>query len=150
MNDLVRDETGQEPLALHALELTIAGDSVGRVHVRIEVRARKTAVEISVPVNADHVEWFDPDRKRLKATIPELMWSVWRADTGDFMHEGRPASTLIKHVTVTQTVHYEATFDLAKVLGSDRVRHGWCARAWVVSGSHPVPSNIICWPRSAI
>jgi hypothetical protein len=26
---------------------------------------------------------------------------------------------------------------------------GWCARAWLVGGAHPVPSNIVCWPEPA-
>jgi len=25
-------------------------------------------------------------------------------------------------------------------------QRGWCARAWLLGGAHPLPSNIVCWP----
>jgi hypothetical protein len=30
--------------------------------------------------------------------------------------------------------------------GANNFARGWCARAWLIGGTHPLSSNIVCWP----
>jgi hypothetical protein len=139
------------PPTPQTLELTLAaGDTEGRVTLRITQRGH-TPLTVVVPDRPDQVEWFSPDSARLTDPFLRVMWTAWRTDDGNTMHSGHQAAlAFTRHVTLGPDDATRATLDLkpalAGVLLRDGERTAWCARAWIVGGVHPLPSNIVCWP----
>jgi hypothetical protein len=140
------------PRTLHTVELSLAPDPAapGRVTLRVASRGRDP-VTIVIPERADQIEWFDPDARRLAEPAPRVLWTAWRIDNAGLVDESRPSSAQAasKHVTLSAGDTRDAVVDVGAALdalfGPGAFARGWCARAWLVGGVHPLPSNIVCW-----
>jgi hypothetical protein len=151
---LAHDESVAPPKTF-AVELTLTTDdqTPGQVRLRIALHG-KEPVDIAIPARPDQIEWFDPDAKTLLAPTPHVMWSAWRMDNDGLALDSRPstAQRASKYVTLYPGNAQEVTVDLGAALdglyGAGTLAQGWCARAWLVGGVHPVSSNVICWPHS--
>lgn len=104
------------------------------------------------PGRSDQVDWFDPTTRPLVAPTPRIAWSAWRADTAGLALDSRAslAQRAGAPVTLLPGGAHEVTVDLGAALdglyGPGTLARGWCARAWLIGGAHPLPSNIVCWP----
>lgn len=149
---LVYDDSSPSP-AVFAIELAITADpaTVGRVRLGITFRG-KAPVTIAIPDRPDQIEWFDPDMKTLRAPIPYVAWSAWRIDNAGLVLDSRAstAQRASRYVTLHAGETHEAAVDLGAAIdglrGPGSFARGWCARAWLIGGTHPLPSNIVCWP----
>lgn len=149
---MVASDDATPPATPHTLELTIAADAEveGRVTLRVAQRGH-APVTVVVPDRADQVEWFAPDSARLVDPFLRVMWTAWRVDDGSTVHVGRSAPLrFTRHVTLGPDEIAKTTLELRPALDGlllrDGEQAGWCARAWIVGGVHPLPSNIVCWP----
>lgn len=144
------------PRTLYTVELTLTADAAvaGRVTLRITSHGRDPATVV-IPERPDQIEWFDPDARRLADAVPRVLWTAWRSDNAGLVDESRPstAQAASKHVTLGPGDARDAVVDVRAALdalfGPGAFARGWCARAWVVGGGHPLPSNIVCWPVNA-
>lgn len=151
---LVHDDSSAPP-AVFAVDLALGADAAtaGRVRLRIAFRGT-TPVTLAIPDRPDQVEWFDPDMKTLRAPTPYLVWSAWRIDNAGLALDSRTstAQRASKYVTLRAGETHEVAVDIAAALdglrGQGTFARGWCARAWLIGGTHPLPSNIVCWPPS--
>jgi hypothetical protein len=149
---LVHDDSSA-PLAVFAIDLALAADAAtwGRASLRIAFHGR-SPVTIAIPDHARQVEWFDPESKPLRAAAPYVAWSAWRIDNARLALDSRTstAQRASRYVTLRAGDVQEAAVDIAAALdglrGAGTFTRGWCARAWLVGGAHPLPSNIVCWP----
>jgi hypothetical protein len=150
----LRDDASPPP-ALHMIELTLATDAAidGHVHLRVVSHGNR-AVKIALPARADQVEWFDPRVKMKAPAPPRVVWTAWRADN-DGIAEGSRASAGLessKIVVLERGAVHDVVADIRDaldgMLGPDTFARGWCVRAWLIGGEHPVPSNVVCWPKS--
>jgi hypothetical protein len=150
---LVHDDSSAAP-AVFAIDLAIAGDAAtqGRVILRIVSRG-KAPVTIAVPDHPAQVEWFDPEMKTLRAPTPYVAWSAWRIDNAGLALDSRTstAQRASRYVTLRADEPHEVAVDIGAALdglrGPGTFARGWCTRAWLIGGTHPLPSNILCWPR---
>lgn len=133
------------------VELTVIADAgvVGRVVLRVAQRGRDP-VTVVLPDRADQIEWFDPDARGLVDPTLRVAWTAWRLDNGAGVDRGRSiAPTLTRRVTLGPDDVRQTQLDLAPAIAGlllpDGATLGWCARAWLVGGAHPVASNIVCW-----
>ncbi|HEX7837986.1 MAG TPA: hypothetical protein VF469_11015 [Kofleriaceae bacterium] len=100
----------------------------------------------------DQVEWFDPESKPLRAAAPYVAWSAWRIDNAGLALDSRTAAAqrASRQVTLHAGDTTEAVVDLGAALdglrGAGTFSRGWCAQAWLIGGTQPLPSNIVCWP----
>jgi hypothetical protein len=138
---------GPPPSKVFAIELTIAADAAapGRVSLRVELHG-KEPIEIVIPDRPDQVLLIDPDAVMLAEETPSIRWSAWFADNDGLVLGDRPvaAQEPSRHVTLVPGQAQETTVDLAPELDDVGTRH-YCARAWLVGGAHPLPSNVVCW-----
>jgi len=129
----------------YAVELTLAPDAAaGRATLRL-VSHGGSPLAIVLPERADQIEWFDPDARMLALPSLHVMWTAWRLGGGALTGDSRPsaAQRASRHATLSPGGSETASVDLGAALdGAD----GWCARAWLVGGAHPLPSNVVCWP----
>lgn len=145
----LRDDATPPP-ALHMIELTLADVVVeGQIRLRV-VSYGNRAVKIAIPARADQVEWFDPRAPMKVPAPPRVVWTAWRADN-DGIAEGSRASAGLESsriVALERGVVHEVVVDvrgaLDGMLGPDTFARGWCVRAWLIGGEHPVPSNVVC------
>lgn len=136
----------------HTVELTLVADAaiVGRVVLRVAQRGHEP-VTVVLPDRADQIEWFDPDARGLLDPTLRVAWTAWRLDNGAGIDRARRsvAPTVTKRVTLGPDDVRQTQLDLAPALDGlllpDGATLGWCARAWLIGGEHPVPSNIVCW-----
>ncbi len=90
----------------------------------------------------------------LPLATPRVMWTAWRTDREELAGAPHPttAQRASAHVTLSPGGVEQAEVDLGAALdalyGPGAFAHGWCVRAWLVGGNHPLPSNIVCWPHS--
>lgn len=143
------------PPTPHTVELTLVADAAvtGRVVLRVAQRGHEP-VTVVLPDRADQVEWFEPDARGLVDPTLRVKWTAWRIDNGAGIDRSRRmAPTVTKRVTLEQDDVRQTQLDLAPAIDGlllpEGVALGWCARAWLVGGAHPVPSNIVCWPEPA-
>jgi hypothetical protein len=147
----VRDDAPPPP-ALHLIELALAPDAApGLVKLRV-VSHGHHAVTIAIPARADQIEWFDPRAPMKVPAPPRVVFTAWRADN-DGIAEGSRASAGLessKIVALQRGATHEAVVDIRRALdalfGPDTFARGWCLRAWLIGGQHPLPSNVVCWP----
>jgi len=149
---LVHDDTIAAP-ALFAVDLVITADATnaGRVSLRVAFHGR-TPVTIAIPDRPDQIEWFDPETKTLRAAAPYVVWSAWRIDNAGFALDSRTgtAQRASRYVTLRAGETHEVAVEIGGALdglrGPDTFARGWCVRAWLIGGTHPLSSNIACWP----
>jgi hypothetical protein len=143
------------PPTPYTLELTVTADdaAIGRVVLAVKHRGHDP-VTLVLPEQPEEVEWFEPDARQLADPTLRVMWTAWRLDNGSVVDEGRHG-TLPRHmrrVTLGPGEAAKASFDLGPsvdvLLLPRGPRPAWCARAWLVGGTHPLPSNVVCWPES--
>ena len=149
---LAHDDSIASP-AVFAIELAITTDPAapGRLRLRIGSRG-KAAVELVVPERLDQVEWFDPGTTTLLAPVPRVVWSAWRSDSAGLALDSRTSRA--QRASAQLTLHageaHEVAVDVGAALdglyGAGTLARGWCSRAWLIGGVHPLPSNIVCWP----
>jgi hypothetical protein len=145
--------TDDAPRTPYTVELSLTADpaSAGRATLRVASRGGEP-VTVMIPERVDQIEWFDPDAKRFAEPVPRVLWTAWLIDNVGLVDESRPstAQAASKRVTLASGDARDAVVDLAGALdalfGPGAFARGWCARAWLVGGAHPVPSNIACWP----
>lgn len=145
--------TDDTPRTLYTIELSLTADPgvAGRATLRVVSRGRDP-VTVVIPERPDQIAWFDPDANRLAEPVPRVLWTAWRIDNAGLADESRPSSAQAasKHVTLAPGDARDAVVDVGAALdalfGPGAFARGWCARAWLVGGVHPVPSNIVCWP----
>jgi hypothetical protein len=138
------------PPTPYTVELSLAGDAsaAGRVTLRI-VSHGGDPVPVVLPERPDQIEWFAPDARRLAEASLRVAWTAWRDGGGDLAGELHPstAQRASRHTTLAPGVAEHAAVDLGAALGgADTLARGWCARAWLIGGAHPLPSNVVCWP----
>ena len=149
---LVHDDAGAPP-AVFAIDLAIAADAAtwGRVSLRVASHG-KAPVTVAIPAHPAQVEWFDPESRPKRAAAPYMVWSAWRIDNAGLALDSRTAAAqrASRYVTLHAGDVQEAVVDLGAALdglvGAGSFARGWCARAWLIGGTHPLPSNIVCWP----
>jgi hypothetical protein len=149
---LVHDDSSAPP-AVFAIDLQIAADAAtaGRVSLRIAFHG-KTPVMIAMPEHPDQVEWFDPESRPLRASAPYVVWSVWRIGNAGLALDSRTAAAqrasryVTLHAGNVQEVAVDVGAALDGIFGAGSFARGWCARAWLIGGTHPLSSNIVCWP----
>lgn len=137
-----------EPLpALHAIDLSLAIDPAvaGQVSLRITSFGHEQ-VQIAIPARADQIELVDPRVALLPPSSPRVVWTAWRADNDALAGGSRAADALDKRVELKRGIAVELVVDLGRALGPEQFAHGGCARAWLIGGVTPVPSNVVCWP----
>jgi hypothetical protein len=141
------------PPAVFAIELALSPEPAASGRVRLRLTHRGNApVTLAVPERSDQVEWFDPTTRPLVAPTPRVAWSAWRADTAGLALDSRAslAQRAAAPVTLLPGGAHEVAVDLGAALdglyGPGALARGWCARAWLIGGAHPLPSNIVCWP----
>jgi hypothetical protein len=144
------------PPAVFAIELAITPDAAapGRLRLRLGYRG-KAPVELAVPERPDQVEWFDPGTRTLLAPVPRVVWSAWRSDSAGLALDSRAslAQRAAGHLTLHAGETHEVAVDVGAAIdglyGAGTLARGWCARAWLIGGVHPLPSNIVCWPPAS-
>jgi len=149
---LVHDDSSAPP-PVFAVELAIAADATiaGRVTLRVGYHGH-APVTVALPDRPEQIEWFDPDTTTLRSPIPAVVWSAWRIDNAGLVLDSRASTArrASKYVTLRAGEVHEVEVDVGAALdglrGAGTLARGWCARAWLVGGSHPLPSNIVCWP----
>lgn len=147
--------TEDAPHTLYTLELTLTADPAapGRATLRVASHG-KDPVTVVIPERRDQIAWFDPDAHRLAEPTPRILWTAWQIDNPGLVDESRPSSAQVasKRVTLgpgdTRSAVVELGAALDNLLGPGAFARGFCARAWLVGGAHPLPSNIVCWPPS--
>jgi len=149
---MLEHDDSTAPAALFAVDLTLAADATaGRARLRIVFRG-KAPMTLAVPDRVDQVEWFDPETRTLRAPTPYLVWSAWRIDNAGLVLDSRTSTSqrASRYVTLRAGEAHELAVDIAAALdglrGPGTFARGWCARAWLIGGTHPLPSNIVCWP----
>lgn len=138
------------PPAVFAIELALSPEPAASGRVRLRLTHRGNApVTLAVPARSDQVEWFDPTTRPLVAPTPRV---AWRAGTAALALDSRAslAQRAASPVTLLPGGAHEVAVDLGAALdglyGPGALARGWCARAWLIGGVHPLPSNIVCWP----
>jgi hypothetical protein len=133
----------------YALELTLTADPAraGRAALRVRSHGGEP-VTVVLPDRPDQLEWFDPDARRLADPVLRVAWSAWRRGGAGLFEGSRPTAAQqgTRRVTLAPGDAHDAVIDLAGALGGGAA--GWCARAWLINGGHPLASNVICWPAS--
>jgi hypothetical protein len=153
----LHDTTPAVPLDELSLVIALDAAHPGRVGVRV-VWYGAPPLTVALPAALDQLEWYEPGRAVDASIAPYLAWSAWRPDTGVRMaRPSRPAASRwpSRHVLLAAGAAHDAEVDLgpafAQADGDDRrsddAPRGWCARAWILGGAAPVPSNVVCWPR---
>jgi hypothetical protein len=158
-----RPKVAEEPMTssertprVFPVELELARDEAvdGRVTLRVAYRG-SDPLAIVVPDRPDQIEWFDPESKTLERPTPIVVWSAWRSSDGALALDSRLSSDR----RASRTLELAPGFDgptipvdigpaVDGLLGAGTFSRGWCVRAWLVGGAHPLPSNIICWRPS--